>query len=167
MGLPTGPEGIERRILLIRGFRVMLDADLAAVYGVTTKRLNEQVKRNQHRFPTDFMLRLTAKEKAEVVAKCDHLYRLKFSPTLPAAFTEHGAVMLACVLNSPSAVDASINVVRAFIRLREMLGAHKDLARRLDAIEKRYDSQFKTVFDAIRGLMAPPKEPLRRIGFQQ
>lgn len=166
MGLPVGPEDIERRILLIRGFRVMLDADLAVVYGVSTKRLNEQVKRNRRRFPDDFMLRLTPEEKAEVVAKCDHLRMLRFSPNPPAAFTEHGAVMLACVLNSPIAVDASIKVVRAFIRLREMLAGHKDLARRLDGLERKYDSQFSTVFDAIRKLMTPPKEKPRRIGFR-
>jgi hypothetical protein len=129
-------------------------------------RLNEQVKRNLRRFPVDFMFRLNPEEKSEVVAKCDHLQRLKFSPNLPTAFTEHGAVMLACVLNSPAAVDASIHVVRAFIRLREMIAAHKGLSRRLDDLEKRYDSQFKTVFDAIRTLMSPPREPPRRIGFQ-
>ena len=98
-------EMIERKILLIRGEKVMLDADLAALYGVTTKRLNEQVKRNRERFPNDFMFQLTEEEKAEVVANCDHLKRLKFSPTLPYAFTEHGAIMLASVLNSPLAVQ--------------------------------------------------------------
>ena len=96
---------IERKILLIRGEKVMLDADLAALYGVTTKRLNEQVKRNRERFPNDFMFQLTEEEKAEVVANCDHLKRLKFSPALPYAFTEHDAIMLASVLNSPLAVQ--------------------------------------------------------------
>jgi hypothetical protein len=99
-------ERIETRILLIRGRRVMLDTDLASLYRVSTKRLNEQVKRNPNRFPADFMFRLTAKEKAEVVAKCDHLGRLKFSPALPYAFTEHGAMMLASVLNTPVAARA-------------------------------------------------------------
>ncbi len=101
-------EAIERRILLVRGVRVMLDADLASLYGVRTKRLNEQVKRNRDRFPADFMFQLTAQEKAEVVANCDHLRRLKFSPVLPRAFTEHGAVMLANVLSSAVAADPSI-----------------------------------------------------------
>jgi hypothetical protein len=114
-------EVIENKILLIRSEKVMLDADLPALYGVTTKRLNEQVKRNRERFPEDFMFQLSEKERAEVVANCDHLRRLKFSPNLPYAFTEHGAIMLATVLNSPVAVQASIQVVRAFVKLRQML----------------------------------------------
>ncbi len=108
-------EMIERKILLIRGEKVMLDADLAALYGVTTKRLNEQVKRNRERFPNDFMFQLTEEEKAEVVANCDHLKRPKFSHALPYAFTEYGAIMLASVLNSPIAVQTSVLVVRAFV----------------------------------------------------
>jgi hypothetical protein len=161
--MPARP--LEDRILIIRGHRVMLDADLADLYGVTTKRLNEQVKRNRERFPAEFMLRLTIREKAEVVANCDHLKQLKFSPTLPYAFTEHGALMLANVLSSEVAVRASVQVVKAFVRLREELGAHKDLARRLAELEKKYDSQFKVVFDAIRQLMEPAKPKPRRIGF--
>ena len=98
----------------------MLDADLAGLYGVTTKRLNEQVKRNRKRFPADFMFQLTSREKAEVVANCDHLTRLKFSPTNPFAFTEHGAVMVASVINSERAVEVSVYVVRAFVKLREL-----------------------------------------------
>ena len=112
----------------------MLDADLAQLYGVPTKRLNEQVKRNRERFPADFMFQLTQDEKAEVVATCDHLKSQRFSPSLPNAFTEHGAVMLAAVLQSPVAVAASIQVVRAFVRLRGLLVQHADLARRLDAL---------------------------------
>src|SRR4030067_3402960 len=108
-------EVIEKKIYLIRGHKIMLDADLAVLYGVTTKRLNEQVKRNRDRLPEDFMFQLTEKEKADVVANCDHLKRLKFSPNLPYAFTEHGAIMLATVLNSPIAVHASIQVVRVFV----------------------------------------------------
>lgn len=104
---------IERAILMIRGHKVMLDADLAYLYGVTTKRLNEQVKRNRKRFPNDFMFQLTPREKAEVVAICDHLSSLKFSPALAYAFTEHGAIMLASVLNSRTAAQVSIQVVRA------------------------------------------------------
>src|SRR4030066_2070812 len=130
-------ETIEHRILLIRGHKVMIDADLADIYGVSTKRLNEQVKRNRDRFPEDFMFQLTEKENAEVVANCDHLKRLKFSPNLPYAFTEHGAIMLAAILNSPIAVHASIQVVRAFVRLRKMLVSNADLARKLTALEKK------------------------------
>jgi len=158
-------ERVERAILLIRGQKVMLDADLAALYGVPTKRFNEQVKRNKERFPADFMFRLTAEEKSEVVANCDHLKKLKFSATLPYAFTEHGAVMAANVLNSPTAVQASIQVVRAFVRLRQMLASHEQLARKLEALEKKYDQSFKVVFDTIRALMTPPEPKRRTIGF--
>jgi hypothetical protein len=157
---------IDGKILSIRGHRVMLDADLATLYGVQTKALNQAVKRNQERFPSDFMFQLTKQEKAEVVTNCDHLKRLKFSPTLPYAFSEHGALMLANVLNSDVAVCASVQVVRAFIRLREVLTTHKDLARRLDGLERKYDTKFKIVFDAIRELMAPAK-PKQRIGFRR
>jgi hypothetical protein len=110
-------EVIEQRILLIRGQKVILDADLAFLYGTTTKRLNEQVKRNRNRFPEDFMFRLTKGEKDEVVAICDHLVKLKFSPVLPNAFTEHGAIMVASVLNTGKAIQISVFVVRAFILL--------------------------------------------------
>lgn len=105
----------------------MLDADLAELYGVTTKRLNEQVKRNRNRFPEEFMFKLKSQEKAEVVAKCDHLKKLRFSAQLPFAFTEYGALMLASVLNSDVAVQASIHIVRAFIRMREAIVSHEDL----------------------------------------
>ena len=139
---------------------------MARVYGVTTKRLNEQVKRNIERFPEDFMFQLTAEEKNEVVASCDHLSNLKFSPALPYAFTEHGAIMAASVLNSERAIETSIFVVRAFVQLRQMLSMHKDLERRLDALEGRYDEQFKVVFDAIRALMKPPEKAKKKIGFE-
>ncbi|HEY4562273.1 MAG TPA: ORF6N domain-containing protein [Thermoanaerobaculia bacterium] len=159
-------ERVERRILFIRGEKVILDSDLAELYGVTTKRLNEQVRRNRDRFPPDFMFQLTAEEKAEVVANCDHLARLKFSSALPLAFTEHGAIMAANVLSSSKAVAASVMVVRAFVRLRQMLASHADLARKLEALEKRYNTQFKEVFTAIRALMEPPEgSPGKRIGY--
>ena len=158
---------MEQRIFILRGQRIMLDADLAEVYGISTKRLNEQVKRNAGRFPVDFMFQLTAAEKEEVVANCDHLQRIKFSPVLPCAFTEHGAIMAASVLNSEAAIHASVAVVRAFVTLREMLAGHKDLARKLDALEQKYDAQFKTVFKAIRELMLPTEKLKRnRIGFR-
>ena len=144
----------------------MLDADLASVHGVATRRLNEQVKRNRDRFPADFMFRLTAGEKAEVVANCDHFARLRFAPSLPCAFTEHGAIMLASVLNSRVAIEASVQIVRAFVRLREMFSANKELARRLAELERRYDHQFKVVFDAIRELMAQEQLPRRQIEFR-
>jgi len=152
-------ERIERAIFVIRRQKVMLDADLAELYGVLTKVLNQAVKRNKERFPVDFMFQLTKEEKDEVVTNCDHLKRLKFSPTLPHAFTEHGAIMLATILNSPIAVQASIQVVRAFVRLRQMLASNADLARKLDTLERKYDAQFKVVFDAIRQLY-PVREHL-------
>ena len=111
------------------------------------------------------MFQLTEEEKTEVVANCDHLQGLKFSPVQPYAFTEHGALMLASVLNSPVAVAASIQIVRAFVRLRELALTHKDLASKLDALERKYDAQFKVVFDALRQLMAPPAPKTKRIGF--
>jgi hypothetical protein len=159
-------ERIAAAIHVLRGHRVMLDADLAILYGVTTKRLNEQVKRNRDRFPADFMFRLTARETVVLrsqVATTKSGRGGRRSP--PVAFTEHGAVMLASVLNSPTAVDASIQVVRAFVRLREILATHRDLARKLADLENRYDAQFRVVFDAIRELMQPPIPLRKRIGF--
>lgn len=162
----TPVEMIEKKILLIRGHRVMIDSDLSSLYGVTTKRLNEQVKRNRDRFPEEFMFQLTEREKAEVVANCDHLKRLKFSPNLPNAFTEHGAIMLATVLNSPLAVQTSIQIVKTFVKLRQMLADNSALARKLIDLEKKYDRQFRSVFDAIRQLMTPSQPPRRKIGFR-
>lgn len=158
-------ERIERAILFIRGEKVMLDADLAEIYGVSTKALNQAVKRNESRFPLDFTFQLTEAEKTEVVTNCDHLARLKFSPYLPYAFTEHGALMLANVLNSERAAQTSVMVVRAFVRLRQLLSTNAELARKLESLEKKYDAQFKVVFDAIRQLMSPPAKPKREIGF--
>jgi len=164
---------ISTRIVVVRGYRVLLDSDLATLYNVPTKRLNEQVKRNSARFPDDFMIRLSRSERDEVVANCDHLARLKFAPTMPSAFTEHGALMAASVLNTPRAVEVSLFVVRAFVKLRETIGAHKELAGRLDELESRIERRFSSsdqaiagILDAIRKLMTPP-EPARkpRIGF--
>jgi hypothetical protein len=148
----------------------MLDADLAGLYGTTTKRLNEQVKRNADRFPEDFMFQLTKTEKAEVVAICDHLAKLKFSPVLPNAFTEHGAIMVATVLNTKRAIQVSLFVVRAFVKLREMLSTHKELAHKLAALERKlqnHDESIRSLVVAIRQLMAPPEPepPKKRIGF--
>lgn len=145
----------------------MLDYDLASIYGVTTARLNEQVKRNRRRFPPDFMFRLTRREVTNLISQfatssLGHGGRHK----PPSVFTEHGAVMLASVLNSPIAVAASIQVVRAFVQLRGVLASHKELARRLDELESRYDSQFKAVFQAIRELMEPLPAPRKQIGFR-
>ena len=160
---------------MIRGHKVMIDADLAALYDVETKRLNQQVKRNIDRFPADFMFRITRRERDEVVANCDHLSRLKFASAMPYAFTEHGALMAASVLNTTRAVDVSVFFVRAFVQLRETLGAHKELAKRLDELESRIERKFSShdqalagILEAIRKLMTPPESAKkRRIGFIQ
>ncbi len=170
---------LEARILTIRGQRVMLDADLAQLFGVETKRLNEQVKRNVSRFPSDFMFQLTPSEKAEVVANCDHLQNLKFSKAMPFAFTEYGAIALSNVLASAQAVEMGIYVVRAFVQLRQVSAVHADLAARLSELEwtteklaQSHDNfsratreQLRQVFDALRSLATPPDPPKRPIGF--
>ena len=159
-------ERIERAIILVRGEKVMLDSELAKIYGVTTKRLNEQVRRNLNRFPSDFMFQLTLGEVESL--------RSQFATSnegrggrryLPYAFTEHGALMLANVLNNERAAQTSVMVVRAFVRLRQLLSSNAELARKLEAMEKKYDAQFKVVFDAIRQLMSPPTSDSRPIGF--
>lgn len=150
---------------MIRGHKVMLDHDLANLYGVKTKRLNEQVKRNKKRFPDNYMFQLTKDEKAEVVANCDHLRNLKYSRTLPNVFTEHGAVMLASVLNTDVAINVSIQIVNAFIKLRELALSNKDLVIKIKAMEKKYNYQFRAVFDAIRQLMNTEDTKKKRIGF--
>jgi ORF6N domain-containing protein len=164
-------EHIESLIFIIRDRRVLVDATLAKLYGVTTKRLNQQVNRNPNRFPEDFAFTLTPSEKEELVAKCNRLRGLKFSTVMPRVFTEHGSIMAASVLNTPVAVRASIMVVRAFVRMRTMLAAHQDISARLVELEKkigRHDTHIRGLFEAIRELMNPkmPGEPRRRIGYR-
>lgn len=159
-------ERIKRAIIVVRGEKVMLDSDLAKIYGAETKRLNEQVRRNRNRFPPDFMFRLTPKEWKSLRSQFATLKRGEHRKYLPYAFTEHGALMLANVLNSERAAQTSVQVVRTFVRLRQMLASNAELACKLEEMEKKYDEQFKIVFDAIRELMAPPEPPKRReIGF--
>jgi len=166
---------IEQTILVVRGDKVILDADLAKLYGVTAKRLNEQVRRNGERFPEDFMFQLTKEEftelksefgapnlRSQIATSRSHGGRRY----LPYAFTEHGAIMAANVLNSERAVLASVEVVRAFVRLRQMLASNAELARKLEELEAKYDRQFRVVFDAIRQLMAPSEPKRKQIGFQ-
>lgn len=161
-------ERIESRILLIRSHKVMLDEDMAALYEVEVKVLNQAVKRNIERFPKDFMFQLTAEEAARlrsqtVTLKAGRGQHRKYSPY---AFTEQGVAMLSSVLRSKRAVQVNVEIMRAFVRLRRMLATHEDLARKLDALEKKYDAQFKAVFDAIRQLMTPPTPKRRQIGFR-
>ena len=162
----TFDEPIESLILYLRGQKIMLDADLARLYGVETRIVNQAIKRNIERFPEDFMFQLSKSEKSELVTNCDRFKNLKYSSSLPNAFTEHGSVMLASILNSPLAVRVSVNIVRAFIRFREMLLTNQELTMRLDSLEQKYDEQFKIVFDAIRELMKTPEEIKKPIGFQ-
>ncbi len=164
--IPT--ERIENKIYLIRGQKVMLDRDLAELYGVETKHLNRQVRRNLDRFPGEFMFRLSPSEKDELVTNCHRFKVLKHSSSLPYAFTEHGVLMLANVLKSKYAVKVSIHIVKAFIKLREFLTVHQELAQKLKELEQKigkHDQQIRAVFDAIRQLMTPPKEKKKPIGF--
>jgi len=146
----------------------MIDADLADLYGVPTKVLNQAVRRNLERFPADFMFQLTVEEKQEVVTNCDHLAKLRFSSSLPNAFTEHGALMLGNVLKSSRAVEISLLVVRTFVQIREMLSTHKELATKLDELERKissHDQAIAGLVDAIRQLMQAPAGSPRSIGF--
>lgn len=161
---------IERAILVIRGQKVIIDAELAALYGVPTRALNQAVKRNPARFPEDFMFALNAEEKAEVVTICDHLTGLKFSPSLPNAFTEYGAIMVANVLNSDRAVEMSVHIVRTFVRLREAAGSIAEIDRRLRQAERRlsqHDENLAGIVRKLRELTSqPPPKKIRRIGFR-
>ena len=163
-------EAVENKILLIRGYKVILDRDLAKFYCVSTKRLNEQVKRNIKRFPEDFMFKLTVNEKNEVVANCDHLVSLKFSHQLPCAFTEQGVAMLSGMLNSERAIQVNIAIMRAFVKLRHILATHKELAVKLGEHERKlnkHDEDILVIFEAIRQLMEPPPAKARVItGFK-
>jgi hypothetical protein len=169
-------EQIDERIIEIRGQRVILDADLAGLYGVSTKRLNEQVKRNRDRFPPHFMFQLTTAEKSEVVANCDHLHRLKYSPQQPFVFAEHGAIMAATVLNSERAIQVSIFVVEAFIRMRAVLSNNRELARKLAALEKElkgrldvHEAAIVTILQRVMDIIDPPalpEPPPKEIGFK-
>lgn len=178
---PLSLTSITPRIVTVRGQRVVMDADLAALYGVETKRFNEAVKRNLAKFPADFMFALTQAEWDSLRSQIATLKagRGRHRKYLPHAFTEHGALMAATILNSPRAVDVALYVVRAFVRLRELAATHGDLAQRLDELEAKTEvlaeshdnvsrqtqAQLRQVFDALRSLMTPPDPPKRPIGF--
>ena len=159
-------ELIERKIYLIRGHKVLLDSDLAELYGVEVKHLKRQVRRNITRFPEDFMFQLRKEEHYSLRSHFGTLKRGGHSKYFPYVFTEQGVAMLSSVLNSERAIQVNIAIMRTFVKLREMLLTHKDLARKLSDIEKKYDAQFKVVFDAIRQLMTPPEPKKRKIGFE-
>jgi len=160
-------ETIESKIFFLRGKRVMLDRDLAILYGVETRALNQAVRRNMRRFPEDFMFQLTKEEmeswKSQIVISNREKMGLR---RRPYAFTEQGVAMLSSVLNSDRAIQVNIQIMRTFTKLREMLMAHKDLKRKIEDMEKKYDYQFKIVFDAIKQLLEPPTEPKSKIGFR-
>jgi len=161
---------IEQSILLIRRQKVIIDADLANFYGVETRIINQQVKRNPHKFPEDFIFQLTDKEKNEVITKCDNLSKLKYTNVLPYAFTEHGAIMAASVLNSPRAVEMSVFIVRAFVKMRQMIMEHQELALKIAEIEKHltsHDQQILTLFKALKESIGGKEvAENKRIGFR-
>jgi hypothetical protein len=160
-------ERIEQRIFRIRGHNVMLSTHLAELYGVEPRLLVQAVKRNIDRFPSDFMFQLTIEEFANLKSQIVTSSWGGIRRATPYAFTEQGVAMLSSVLNSPRAVQVNIQIVRTFVNLRRMLASNEDLARKLAALEKKYDTQFNVVFDAIRQLMAPPHSPKRKIGFRR
>ena len=175
--LLVADEVVMNKILLIRGKKVMIDRDLAELYGVTTFRLNEQVKRNKKRFPEDFMFQVTKEEKQQLIDQYENLKTLKFSPSLPYVFTEHGAVMLASVLNSDRAIAVNIQIVRIFTRMRELLLTHKDILVKLEQMEKqlikqgvklkKHDENIQLIFEYLKQLLNPPQEPRPRVGFRR
>lgn len=167
MSEPNLQNLVEKKIYFIRGHKVMFSNDLAELYGVTTANLNKAVKRNLDRFPTDFMFRLSKKESENLIFQFG-ISSWGGTRFIPYAFTEQGVAMLSSVLRSKKAIRVNIEIMRAFARLREILAANKDFARRLEALEKKFDThdqQFQVVFDAIRELMKIPEKPKRRIGF--
>ncbi|HPS58183.1 MAG TPA: ORF6N domain-containing protein [Spirochaetota bacterium] len=159
---------IKEKIFLIRNVRVMIDRDLAELYGVGTKVLNQAVKRNINRFPSDFMFFLNDNEKNELVTNCDRFKVLKHSTSNPYAFTEHGAIMIATILNSPQADKMNVFVVRAFVKLREIVSSHEEIARRLDELDKKvgiHDKAIQQLIAAIKQLMMLKEESKRSIGY--
>ena len=159
------PDMIENKILFIRGKKVMLDRDLAKIYEVETKVFNQAVKRNLERFPSDFMFQLTRKETNFLRSHFVTLKQGQHSKYLPYAFTEHGILMLSSVLNSKRAILVNIEIMRTFSRLREILANHIQLRRKIEALEKKYDSKFKVVFHVLKKLVDPPLKPKNPIGF--
>ena len=163
-------EIVKQRIFLLRKQKVMIDRDLAELYDVETKYLNRQVKRNVERFPIEFMFQLTVVEKNKLVTNCHRFKTMKHSSSMPHAFTEHGVAMLASVLKSDHAVKISINIIKAFVKLRELISTHKALSRKLNQLERKFekhDEKIHVIFEAIRQLMSPPQKNSSKIGFHR
>ena len=166
----TPIEKVGSIIIKLRGRNVILDADLARLYGVSTAALNQAIRRNQERFPSDFAFWLTAEEKREVITKCDHLEKVKYSNVLPVAFSEHGAIMAASVLNSEEAIHTSVFVVRAFVKMRETLAAGAQVGAKLTELERRiegHDEDIEIIVETIRRLIDKPEPSPRQIGFRR
>lgn len=153
------------RIYFIRGMKVMLDFHLATLYEVETRALKQQVKRNINRFPKDFMFQLAEAEWKEVITNCDNLGPIRFSPATPFAFTEQGVAMLSGILRSEKAIAVNITIMRAFVHMRKLIDQNRDLKKRLDHMESKYDKQFHVVFEAIRLLIEKKNEPRNPIGY--
>ncbi|NOU47525.1 MAG: ORF6N domain-containing protein [Bacteroidales bacterium] len=157
---------IVSQIFFIRGLKVMLDFHLASLYEVETRALKQQVKRNLSRFPADFMFQLSDTEWKELITNCDNLGANKFSPATPFAFTEQGVAMLSGIIRSERAIHVNISIMRAFVKMREYLEENKELKKKIDSLESKYDEQFKVVFDALRQLLVQKSEPRNRIGYK-
>ena len=159
-------EKIENKIFLIRGKKVMFDRDLAELYGVETRRLNEQVKRNVKRFPSDFMFQLTTEELENWMSQIAISNKEKMGiRKMPYVFTEHGVLMLSSVINSEIAIQVNIQIMRAFTKLREMIATHKDLLKKVEDMEKKYDENFAVVFETLKQLIIQEEQPKKKIGF--
>jgi len=158
-------ERIWRRILFIRNQKVILDRDLAILYDVETKALNQAVKRNIKRFPADFMFQLTKAEKKQLVTNCDRFEPLKHSTSMPHAFTEQGIAMLSSVLNSERAINVNIAIMRTFVKLREILGSNELLRRKIESMERKYDEKFEQVFAVLKNMLTEESRPKKQIGF--
>ena len=180
MAVVLKPENVAQLVFFIRGEKVMLDADLAKLYGVTTKALNQAMRRNRARFPEDFAFRLSGEEfdnlRSQIVTTSSNpsviwsqivtrSQKYRRSDSLPVAFTEQGVAMLSSVLRSTRAVEVNIAIMRTFVQLRRLMDTNRDLARKIEALEKKYDEQFAVVFEAIKELITPPSPPKKRIGF--
>jgi len=162
----TNPKEIISQIYFIRGMKVMLDFHLASMYEVETRVLKQQVKRNISRFPDDFMFQLSEGEWKELITICDNLGNLKFSPITPLAFTEQGVAMLSGILRSEKAVSVNIAIMRAFVKMRELIDDNKGLKKKLDEMESKYDQQFQVVFEAIKQLIEKKNEPGKPVGYK-
>jgi ORF6N domain len=159
-------ENIASQVLFIRGEKVLLDFHLAELYEVETRALKQQIRRNIERFPEDFMFQLSKSEWKELITNCDNLGSIKFSPSLPFAFTEQGIAMLSSVLRSKKAVEVNIAIMRTFVQLRKLMDTNKELATKIEALEKKYDEQFQIVFNAIKKLIHQENEPRKQIGYK-